>query len=120
MLMIANAPLLVTRIIIPVLSVATAIDTIIAGIVLGVIVGKQFKNTQIVIRSPTIIVLNRLIEPNELTFFYNVPETMDVVVGDMKQVLKIRFGNQFVNVEFTNFSSTPNVTSNNRKKGLYQ
>jgi len=115
--MIANAPLLVTRFIMPVISIATGVGMVTAGIALGVSVSKQsdFTNTKIVLQSPATVVLNRFIEPNELPYFYDVLETMDLVVANVKEVLNATFGEKFVTVELTNFSSTPTVTSSNKK-----
>ncbi len=101
------------------MSITTAVGIITAGIALGVVISKQiddFQNSKVVLQSPATIVLNRFIELNELPFFYDVVATMNIVLDDIKQVLQARFGEQFVHVELTNFSLTPNVTSANQKK----
>lgn len=116
MLVIADAPFIVMRFVMPALSVATAAGMVTAGITVGVIVSKNidaFTNTKIVLQSSGSIVTNRFIEPNELALFYNVLQTMDVFVADVKSVLTAKFGEKFVNVELTTFTPTPVVTSNN-------
>lgn len=120
--MVVNAPALMAHIIMPGISIATGIGIVTTAIVIGVIVSQQiasFQNTVVVLQSPATIILNRFIEPNELPLFYDVLETMDVFLEDVKQVLRTKFGEQFVNVELTEFSPTPSVTSNSAKKSQH-
>ena len=79
MVTIINAPALLKHIIMPTISIETAIGMVTAGITLGVIVSQQvasFRDSEIVLQSSATIVLNRFIEPNELPFFYDVLQTM--------------------------------------------
>ncbi len=118
MAMVVNPSALLTHIIMPVISVATtAVGTVAADIIVAVIVSQHiadFLNSKVVLQSPATIVLNKFLESNELLFFYDVLETMDVFLEDVERVLHTGFENQFVKVEFKNFSPTPIVTSNNK------
>ncbi len=115
--MVVNSSALLTHIIMPIISVTTAVGTVAVDITVAVIVSQHiadFLNSKVVLQSPAIIVLDRLLESNELPFFYDVLETMDVFLKDVERVLRTGFGNQFVKVEFKKFSPTPIVTSNNK------
>ena len=122
MAMIVNDPSLVIRSVLSVVTASVAVGAIVSVIAVGVFVSKiatPFSTSEVVVlRSPTTIVLNRFILPIEVPLFYDVLETMNVSVADIKTVLTARFGSKFVTVQFLSFSATPNVTSKNAKGAL--
>ncbi len=98
----------------PAITIAVVAGIIAAGIALSVIIGQQissFQNTEIVEQSSATIVLNRLIESNELPYFYDALETLDVIIKNIKDVLGSKFGKRFINVELIDFTSEPIVIS---------
>jgi len=113
MVLLANAPSLFSHVIMPTVSVATAIGMITAGIVLGVVVSRQLADTTVVLQSEVTLVLNRDLQQNELALFYNPLGTVDIVLESVQEILKSNFEDNFVNLELIAFSPTLEITSNN-------
>ena len=91
-----------------VLTVTTLVSVVAASISVGVIVAQQinsFQNQKIVLQSPATIILNRFIEAYELPLFYDAVGTMTMFLESIKQVLRDRFGDKFLNIEVQSFST---------------
>ncbi|CAF1352205.1 unnamed protein product [Adineta ricciae] len=108
-------PTLVLRFVLMAVTAATGVGVISAGITVGVIVAQQqgfLRESTVVFKSSAAIAINRYIEPSEVPLFYDAVETMLELADNVKEVLRDKYGDKFVNVEIETFSATPNVTLN--------
>ncbi|CAF0854627.1 unnamed protein product [Adineta ricciae] len=111
-------PTLVLRFVLMAVTAATGVGVISAGITVGVIAAQQqgfLRESTTVFKSSAGIAVNRYIGPSEVPLFYDAVETMLELADSVKEVLREKYGDKFVNVEIVTFSATPNVTLNDSK-----
>jgi hypothetical protein len=117
MLMLINPSAAFMKIFISVMTVTTGVSIIVASITIGVIIAKgPFSEIKVVLQSPTTIALNRFIQPYELPLFDDAVTTMNIFLADVINVLRGKFGNNFVSGQMVSFSATPSVTSTQTKE----
>ena len=107
-----NDPTVIIRVGSAILAAGTLLGIVAAGIAIGVIVGRQsgntpFSRTSLVVRSDISIALDRLVETNEYSYFYDAPATLQDLIVSSNEQLKFSFPQTAVKVVISSFTERP-------------